>query len=49
VAEFCKRFRTGVGEGTQQGNANPTYPMMVRLVRDGDFANAAGPHSVISY
>jgi signal transduction histidine kinase/ligand-binding sensor domain-containing protein len=29
--------------------ANPAYPMKVRLVRDGDFANAAGPHSVISY
>lgn len=31
------------------GIANPTYPMKVRLVRDGDFAVAAGPHSVINY
>jgi signal transduction histidine kinase/ligand-binding sensor domain-containing protein len=31
------------------GLANPTYPMKVRLVRDGNFASAGGPHSVISY
>jgi signal transduction histidine kinase len=29
--------------------ANPTYPMKVRLIRDGEFASVAGPHSVISY
>jgi len=29
--------------------ANPTYPMKVRLIRDGEFAAVAGPHSVISY
>jgi signal transduction histidine kinase len=29
--------------------ANPTYPMKVRLIRDGEFATSAGPHSVTSY
>jgi signal transduction histidine kinase len=31
------------------GIANSAYPMKVRLVRDGNFVSAGGPHSVISY
>jgi signal transduction histidine kinase/ligand-binding sensor domain-containing protein len=33
----------------EAGIGNPTYPMKVGLVRDGNFGHAGGPHSVISY